>query len=285
MAVPSTPLPQGRKCKPLVCPRLTKHMPIRNLTFAVAVNDREILESNLLASPCLQSREPQVLLQRQFPSAATAYNDAMRRSVNDLIVFCHQDIFLPEGWLEELDRAIAWLTVNDPEWSVLGCIGMTADGEMRGQVYSSGLGVIGTKIHAPAVVQTLDEIVLILRISSRLQFDEALRHFHFYGADICLRAQARGGKCYAVPAFCVHNTQHNLVLPKEFYDGYGHVKQTWESVLPIHTTCISITRSDLPLYQKRIHEAYHRYIRRNEVHGRRVVDVQHLFRKIAGEMQ
>lgn len=255
------------------------------ITFAVAVNDPQILESNLLASPCFRASQAfPVLEQKQFPSAAAAYNDALRRSVNDLVVFCHQDIFFPEAWLAELDRALSWLEAHDPNWGVLGCIGMTAEGHMLGQVYSSGLGVIGRKLEVPTPVQTLDEIVLILKKSSGLQFNEDLRHFHFYGADLCLRAQARKMKSYAVPAFCVHNTQHNLVLPQEFYDGYRHVKEAWRQCLPIHTTCISVTRLNLPLYHKRIHEAYHRYIRRNEVHGRRAGNVKHLSQQIREEM-
>lgn len=255
------------------------------ITFAAAVNDPHVLESNLLASPCFRcAHDFQVLKQEHFPSAATAYNDALRRAVNDLVVFCHQDIFLPEAWLKKLAHALSWLEAHDPNWGVLGCIGMTAEGHMLGQVYSSGLGVIGKKLKVPAPVQTLDEIVLILKKSSGLQFDEDLRHFHFYGAEICLRAQARKMKSYAVPAFCVHNTQHNLVLPREFYDGYRHVKEIWRQRLPIHTTCISITRFNLPLYHKRIHEAYQRYIRRHEVHGRRAENVQQLFRQITEQI-
>jgi len=55
-------------------------------------------------------------------------------------------------------------------------------------------------------VQTLDEIVLIFRRDSGLSFDETLPHFHFYGTDICMRAAEQGRQCYAISAFCVHNT-------------------------------------------------------------------------------
>ena len=67
-------------------------------------------------------------------------------------------------------------------------------------------------------VQTLDEIVLILKKSSGLRFDDSLPHFHFYGTDICLRAAQRGMRSYAISAFCVHNTHQTLVLPEEFYE-------------------------------------------------------------------
>ena len=248
-----------------------------NITFVVAVNDREIFANNFLASACF--REPhtfQILVQEKFTSAATAYNDAIGKSTNDLMAFCHQDIFLPKTWLGQLGQALEWLGVNDPTWGVLGCSGVTASGDLRGQVYSSGLGVIGQPSDRPAPVQTLDEIVLILRKSSGLRFDEGLRHFHLYGADICLRAAKRGMKSYAISAFCVHNTHHSLVLPSEFYESCRHVKQVWKDALPIQTTCIKVTRSNLPLYVRRLREAYRRYIRRQEVAGTRVSNVQQL---------
>ena len=86
-----------------------------------------------MVSPCL--RRPhghQILVQQGFASAASAYNDAIDRSVNDLIVFAHQDIIFPEGWLEQLARALEFLGERDPNWGVLGCFGRSADGASHG---------------------------------------------------------------------------------------------------------------------------------------------------------
>jgi hypothetical protein len=71
---------------------------IRDITFAAAFNSREVFENNFLASPCLSAPHHQILARRNFHSAARAYNDAINRSINDLIVFCHQDIFLMHWW-------------------------------------------------------------------------------------------------------------------------------------------------------------------------------------------
>jgi hypothetical protein len=226
------------------------------ITFVLAVNNKHVFESNFLASPCLSGLHPhQILVQEGFSSASKAYDDAIDRSTNDLIVFAHQDMIFPESWLLDLQRSLDSLQRTDPQWGVLGCYGETLYDGGRGYIYSGGLGIMGKAMDRPAPVQTLDEIVLILRKSSGLRFDESLPHFHFYGTDICMAAAARGLKSYAISAFCIHNTQQNFVLPKEFYESYRHVKRRWKNSLPIRTTCVTMTRFDIHMYRKRIQEA------------------------------
>lgn len=251
------------------------------VTFVVSVNDMGILENNFLASPCFRLPHfHQILLQRGFSSAAGAYNDAIDRSENDLIVFAHQDILFLETWLDDLQRALDYLDEADPNWGVLGCMGGTADGGSRGLVYSHGLGMIGRPLAQPAPVQTLDEIVLVIRKSSGLRFDTRLRHFHFYGAEICLSAAKVGMKSYVIPSFCIHNTQLNLILPREFYRSYWELKRIWKEFLPIQTTCIRMTRFNLPLYQRRVREFYLAHFGRKQVVTRRLNDVSGLLESL-----
>jgi hypothetical protein len=245
----------------------------KSITFVVAVNNKHVFESNFLASPCLSgAHSHQIIVQTGFSSASAAYNDAIDRSTNDLIVFAHQDMIFPEFWLSDLQRALDSLQQTDPQWGVLGCYGETLEDNGRGYIYSGGLGIMGKPTDRPAPVQTLDEIVLILRKSSGLRFDEGLPHFHFYGADICMAAAARGLKSYAISAFCIHNTQQNLILPKEFYESYRHLKRRWKNSLPIRTTCVTMTKFDSHMYRKRIQELYLRFIRRKEIGAFRAKD-------------
>jgi len=253
-----------------------------NITFAVAVNNREVFENNFLASPCLRGPcNHQILVQKNFNSAAKAYNDAIEKSSNDLIVFCHQDIYLPEAWPSDLSRALGHLELHDPNWGVLGCSGMTVNGRHWRYLYSSGLAISGEPFTHPQPVQTLDEIVLILRKSSGLRFDEELPHFHMYGTDICLRASQRGMKNYTISAFYIHNTHQALVLPEEFYVCCKHVKRVWRDYLPIQTTCVRVTRFNLPLYRRRLGEFYLRHIRRKVLGGTRAPNPQRLLEELA----
>jgi len=226
-----------------------------------------------LASPCLRgSQVDELIIQEKYPSAARAYNDVLRRSRNDLVVLAHQDIYFPESWLSALERAVSYLENNDPNWGVIGCYGVGANKARYGRVYSAGLGIIGKAIEHPARVQTLDEIVLVLRKSSGLSFDDTLPGFHFYGADICLRAAPRGMNNYAIPAFCVHNTQLNPTLPEEFYHCYRHFKTVWRQHLPVHTSCITVSTLDLPFYIRRLRECYINHIRRRRAELTRLPD-------------
>ncbi len=234
-----------------------------------------------MASPCfLDKCDHQILIQRGFDSAAKAYNDAIARSLNDLIVFAHQDVVFPRSWLSDLGRALHSLEISDPRWGVLGCYGETLNDNGRGYVYSPGRGILGKPFDRPAPVQTLDEIVLILRKSSQLRFDPELPHFHFYGADICMAAAERSMASYAICALCIHNSQQNLVLPKEFYQGYKRVKHRWSKFLPIQTTCARITRFDFYMYKRRLRETYLRSVRGREIGATRVEDGRELLAEL-----
>jgi glycosyltransferase involved in cell wall biosynthesis len=222
------------------------------------VNDRDVLRCNLFRSPNIQ-RAPvtQILLKENWPSAGRAYNAAIDEAVNDIIVFVHQDIFLPDGWLANLTRCLDVMTQGGIDWGVLGCFGVSA-GAPRGvgRIYSTGWGRIGRYITGPEAVDTLDEIVLVLRKSSGLRFDDALPYFHLYGADLSLAARAMGKTSYAFPGYCVHNTNQLLTLPSEFYACYRYLKQKWSRFLPVQTSCIRISRFDGPLHLRRLQETY-----------------------------
>jgi hypothetical protein len=219
-----------------------------SITFVVAVNDRKIFAENFLSSPCLSGpRKHQFITQEGFRSAAAAYNEAIDRADNDLIVFVHQDVFLPEPWVSDLQKSLDLLQKSDADWGVLGCWGVTQNRREHGYAYTTKWGLLGRPFDYPVLVQTLDEFVLILRKSSGLRFDPTLPHFHFYGTDICMAAAANGRASYAISALCIHNTTQIFVFPKEFYDCYRHVKRVWNNHLPIQTSCTRISRLDLDL--------------------------------------
>jgi hypothetical protein len=228
------------------------------LTFAVATYGAgDLLKQNFEASPCFSgAHDHEFLIQRDYPSAASAYNHAIDEASNELIVFAHQDMIFPAEWLSDLARALHSLEALDPEWGVLGCYGVAADGTGHGFIYSPGPGVIGRPAALPVRIQTLDEIVLIIRKSSGLRFDSNLPHFHLYGTDLCLRAAQWGLSSYALSAYCIHNADQYCVLPPEFYECYRYIQKSWCDALPIHTSCLTITESSLTLYRRRLREAW-----------------------------
>jgi hypothetical protein len=239
------------------------------ITFVTTCNNRSILKQNLLESSCVHDRRvDQIIIQEGYASAALAYNDAIDKATTDVIVFAHQDVYFPESWLADLDHALSRLADTDPHWGALGCYGIRRSGEGFGYLHSEGHGILGEQFDAPIPIDTLDEFVLILRKSSGLRFDATLPHFHFYGTDICLAAHKQGLRCYAISAFCVHNTQPYWSLPPEFYECYAHIKDRYRKYLPIRTPCIRVTKWNEEVYRRRLRALYRRLFQKAPVFRR-----------------
>jgi len=202
-----------------------------SFSLIVAVNDEEVLNTSLLASPDIKEM-CDIVLQASAPSAAIAYNEGIRKAQGDILIFAHQDVFLPAGWLDAVSRAIHRLNQVHPQWAVLGVFGMGLDGRGCGYLYSTGLKrYVGSPMPEPAPVQSLDEIVLILKACEGIMFDEALPGFHLYGTDLCLTARIRGCQSYAVEAFCIHNTNGIRVLPPAFWAASAYLRRKWARLL------------------------------------------------------
>lgn len=231
-------------------------------TFIAAVNSRKILFENLLRSPELGTSSPhQLLTQEGYDSASLAYNAGIPEADNDLLIFIHQDVYLPAGWCSNVSKWIQELDNADTPWGVLGCFGSKRGVPSGlGRVYSNGWGLQGSDIFRPEPAETLDEIVLITRRSFGLRFDPLLSNFHMYGVDLCLLARHRGRGVYAIPAFCVHNTNQILSLPDEFYECYWYIKKKWRNYLPVCTSCIEVSRFDLDLRERKLRDLVGRFL-------------------------
>ena len=176
-------------------------------SLVTMVNNDSVLRSTLLASPALTSR-CQVVTKRNFECAGRAYNAGLQEADHEIVVLAHQDVYLPETWLPDLSRALALLAASDPQWGVLGVFGIASSPRRpSGYCYSTGLRtILGHPYSHPIETDSLDELVLIVRRSAGLRFDERLPGFHLYGTDICLQARSKGLKNYIIPAFCIHNS-------------------------------------------------------------------------------
>ena len=225
-------------------------------TIAAAVNSDDVLRKNLLRSPALAAGNPhQLVLLRGFESASIAYNHALGQAECDIVIFVHQDMYLPEAWLYELTDCVAHLHQRGTKWGVLGCYGVRKGmAEGFGRIYTRGLGRHGRRLSQPEEVDTLDEIALVVRKSSGLRFDPMLPHFHLYGPDICLTARARGFTNVAFQGYCVHNTNQLLMLPREYYACYRYMRRKWARELPIHTSCMKISFFNEQVYHRRLYE-------------------------------
>jgi hypothetical protein len=241
-----------------------------------AVNNEAVLRSCLLSSPDIQSAS-EVILQTGYHSAAAAYNAGIAKATSDVLVLVHQDVYLPAGWIAKVQGALASLARKDPQWAVAGVWGGKSGGNFTGHLYCAGLmRVLGKPSEDVREVTSLDEVLLILRKSSGVCFDERLRGFHMYGTDICLEAKARGLKSYAISAFCVHNTNGYRLLPLDFWKSYLFLRRKWRSELPIATSCTNITFGCWPIVWWNVDRAANLLLRRHHP-GKRVPDPKPLY--------
>jgi hypothetical protein len=219
-----------------------------NWSLVVTVNSDEVLQRNLLRSSDIASAK-EIIIQQNQMNASAAYNEALAKVTGDIVVFAHQDVYLPDGWLNQLSKSINQLKLSDARWGVLGAYGITASEQGAGYVYSAGLKrFVGAPCNDAIRVTTLDELILIIRKSSGLQFDECMPGFHLYGTDICLEAEAKGMCNYAVPCFVFHNSCGINWLPMDFWRAYMYLRRKWKKRLPVVTPCTRITSSFSAIY-------------------------------------
>jgi hypothetical protein len=248
-----------------------------NWSVIAAVNNEEVTKSCLLRSPDLRFAS-EMLLQRNYRSASVAYNEAIEQAKSDFLVFVHQDVYVPAGWIGAVQNAVTVLSQKDPDWGVLGVWGITSSGQGAGFLYDGGWRSIrGRAFQGGIEVECLDEVVLILRKSTGLKFDPLLTGFHMYGADICLEARHQRRKCYAIGALCIHNTNQYHLLPWQFWRCYLTLRRKWKAELPIKTTCTEITRWCWPMVRWNVVRAINLATGRDKPPNKRVQDPSRLY--------
>lgn len=217
-----------------------------DLEFVVAVNDDAVFANNFARSKILEDASVRVQVKRGYPSAAVAYNEALDAAKSDVVAFVHQDVYLPSRWQTQIASALGQLAEADPRWAVAGLFGTTADGRNVGQVWSSGLNrMLGEAFGEAIAVDSVDELLILVRRSSNIRFDEGLPGFHLYGTDISQTALANRWGVYVVCAPVIHNSRPVLYLPRDYLRAYDYVRAKWQSRLPIQNCVSPIAKSPL----------------------------------------
>ena len=198
-----------------------------------ACNKPAILEDNLLKSPNIFSHD--IHIKYEYTNICKAYNEAIKECTEEIIIFVHQDVFLPENFFEDLLISIAKLIYT--EWGVLGVAGITHSGRLSSDVIDRG-SILKTDDLKPALVQTIDELILIVKKRSfdKLVFDENIINNHLFGTDLCLQAEQHWMKNFIIEAPCFHNSLL-VSLPNNYFISQEYIREKWSCSFPIHTTC------------------------------------------------
>lgn len=221
------------------------------ISIVAAVNDEKILNQNLLRSRLISEDRIEYKICRGFRSAGAAYNHGVDHTTGELVVFVHQDVYLPTGWFSALERAVEKIEARSPNWAVIGAFGLSTDGHPVGHVWSSGIGrLLGGYLPEPIEAICLDEVVMVLRRASGLRFDSELPGFHLYGTDIVLSARAEGKHCYIADIPVIHNSRPVFQLKKDYALAHRYMRRKWLQNLPVPTLIAPLTKSPLPLLKR-----------------------------------
>lgn len=225
----------------------------KDFCVAAAVNDHEILGACLSRSPAIISGQIELKIYEGYSSAASALNAGLRGSTAEIVIFTHQDVYLPSGWLERLAEQIDIIEGHSPTWGVLGVFGRQASGVDVGRVWcSAARQELGAGGFPPTEVVTLDELMLVVRRASNLSFDEAIPGFHLYGTDIVLESNKAGMPAFAVDAPVVHNARPVQTLSGAYTKAYEFMRKKWWTALPLRTLICDLTRTPTTLWRAKL---------------------------------
>lgn len=217
------------------------------LSFITGVSRLDVLQKHLARSPCFKTNGAGLTACLNASSAAQAFNAAVMTCRADWLVWVHQDVYLPEGWETTFAQQLQIAQTHWPLLAVAGVYGVCGKGQGAqhvGHVLDRGT-LLAPRKPLPSLADSLDELLVAVRVSSGLQMDPDLG-FDFYGTDLVLQAQAKGLCCAVVDAYCEHwsDTPAQWPLPAAMVARIAHNAQAfehkWASLLPITTTCFDI---------------------------------------------
>jgi len=202
-----------------------------NISVITPVNKPDEYIDNVLGT--LKDDSVEFIPINNADSAAKALNEGIEKAKNDICVLSHQDVRFPQNWLDDIEG------LDNNKFGVCGVWGITLDGYFAGHVITPvGRWLQG---NLPIEAQCVDELLMIIRKSSGLRFDESLGGWHLYGADICLEAEKRGLSNWIIDACVTHLSMGKL--DDEFVKCKMKLMQKWSGHGPpriFKTTCTTI---------------------------------------------
>lgn len=197
-----------------------------------------------------------------FDSAYNALNAGADIASGNILIYCHDDIEFANNWLNKVKDHIEALKSQKIPIGVLGPAGITKTEQSSYYLIDENQNKISKNdphilASAPRYqVQTLDEMCLITLKTNDLRFDDSLMSgWHFYGANICLKALSKGLNNFSIDAYVYHKSDgiKNLNTLEKYkqYEECAKRFDTWaknEGFLKWRTTTAKCENNNLHLY-------------------------------------
>lgn len=178
-------------------------------------------------------------------SLSEIYNKGISHSNFDIVVCCHNDIKLENGWGKKLLKDYS----DNPEYGIIGKAGTSYFPEsgifwekmqqtMVGQVYhqpekDKWLSKYSPKLPIIVPVVSIDGLFMSFNKKKiKHTFDETIGRFHFYDHLFCLPNYLDGVKIGVTSSFEI--THQSIGRPnQEFYETKEKFVEKWKHVLPL----------------------------------------------------
>jgi SAM-dependent methyltransferase len=211
--------------------------------FAVLVptNNERQLRVNVEQSPGLKEVAARIVSYRGATSPAQAFEQGLAHVDADWVLLCHQDVYFPSGFGEQLNAILAGIPAEERPRTLLGFIGLGA--QPNGQGGTATGGFVIDRLHRadhPASTQavSIDEVALAMSRDTIHRIDPTLG-WHLWATDLCLQAICQHQvfpQLVRAPLF--HNSRTGWTLPGGFADAAHKLAAKWGADFgPIPTLC------------------------------------------------
>lgn len=178
-------------------------------------------------------------------SLAEIYNKGISQSIFDIVVCCHNDIRLENGWGKKLLKDYS----DNPEYGIIGKAGTSYFPEsgifwermkqtMVGQVYhqpdkDKWLSKYSPKLPIIIPVVSIDGLFMSFnKIKIKHTFDESIGKYHFYDHLFCIPNYLDKVKIGVTSSFEI--THQSVGRPnQEFFETKDKFVEKWKHVLPL----------------------------------------------------
>ena len=179
-------------------------------------------------------------------SLAEIYNKGISQSIFDIVVCCHNDIKLENGWGKKLLKDF----IDNSDYGIIGKAGSCYFPEsgvywermqqtMVGQVYhhpdgqNKWLSKYSAKLPFLIPVVTIDGLFISFdKTKINHRFDETIGRFHFYDHLFCVPNYLEGVKIGVTSSFEI--THQSVGQPnQEFWESKDKFIEKWGNILPL----------------------------------------------------
>ena len=197
------------------------------------------LRANVERSPGLQEVNAQVISYRGASSPAEALSQSLSHCNSDWVLFCHQDVYFPRSFGEQLNAVLAEVAADARASALFGFIGI---GLNRATLACDPAGFVIDRLHRASHADSnsalsIDELAIVVARESIHRIDPTLG-WHLWATDLCLTAVCTHGvspRIVRLPVF--HNSSGDYVLPVSFHESAAKLRRKFPNFGPIHTLC------------------------------------------------